>query len=63
MLLMSRINFSENPAIIETLIVLLKQIFCIERSVTKDPSTGESRELDQALEVALIGSLMLEVKK
>ena len=63
MLLLSHINFFDNLPVVETLLILLKQIFCIERSVTRDPATGLSRELDQAIEVALFGSLMLEVKK
>ena len=63
MLLLQHINFFENLGVIEALLILLKQILCIERSVTKDPATGQSRELDQAIEIALFGSLMLEVKK
>jgi hypothetical protein len=63
MLLLSRLNFFENVAIVETLLVLVKQIFCIDRSITKDPITNQSRELDQSIEIALFGGLILDNKK
>lgn len=41
----------------------MKRIFCIDRSVQRDPVTGASRELDQAVEIALYSTTVLDVKK
>jgi hypothetical protein len=35
----------------------------MERSIVRDPVTGQSRELDQAIEIALYGSTFLDNKK
>jgi hypothetical protein len=61
--LQKKINFYENPAISEALVVFLKKIFCIERSVFKDPVTGQSKELDQSIEIAIFISIFLQNKK
>lgn len=45
------------------MLVLLKKIFCIDRTVTKDPATGNIPELDQTIEIALYGCTILENKK
>ena len=39
-------SFEENPALIEAVIVLIKKIFCIERTIEKDRQTGKSAELN-----------------
>ena len=41
----------------------MKKIFCIERSVTRDPVTGQSKELEQAIEIALYASTLLDSSK
>ena len=52
-----------NINVLEVLIILLKQIFCLENSVVRDAVTGQSRDLDQAIEIALFGSTFLDNKK
>jgi|LauGreDrversion4_2_1035121.scaffolds.fasta_scaffold21462_3 hypothetical protein len=46
LLLQIKVNFKDNISILESMIVLLKKIFCIDRTVLIDPQTGFSRELD-----------------
>ena len=52
-----------NINVLEVLIILLKQIFCLENSIVRDAVTGQSRDLDQAIEIALFGSTFLDNKK
>jgi hypothetical protein len=49
--------------VLDALLILLKRIFCIQRTVERDPITGASRELDQAVEIALYSATLLEIKK
>lgn len=47
-------RFNDNLALLDRVVCLIKKIFCMERSATFD--AGESKELEQAIEIALYAS-------
>jgi len=55
------LRFSDNLALLDKMVCLIKKIFCIERSAAF--LAGESKELEQAIEIALYASTQLLVTK
>ena len=62
-MLQIKVNFEDNPLVLDAVLGLLKKIFCIDRSVSKDPYSGQSKELDQSIEIALYSAIILDLKK
>ena len=54
LLLQIRLRVSDNLALLDKMVCLIKKIFCIERSAAF--LAGESKELEQAIEIALYAS-------